>query len=86
MARLNGKVAIVTGAGAGNGRAIARAFAEAGASVVIGDVDETAAQETAALIGERAVALRADVSKAAGLPAAGGHRGRAFQRVAHPRE
>jgi meso-butanediol dehydrogenase/(S,S)-butanediol dehydrogenase/diacetyl reductase len=64
MARLEGKVAIVTGAGAGNGRAIARAFAQEGARVVIGDVDEASAQESAALIGERAVALRADVSTA----------------------
>lgn len=65
MTRLSGKVAIVTGAGAGNGRAIARAFAAEGAGVVVGDVNEAAAQETAASIGERAVALPADVSKAA---------------------
>jgi NAD(P)-dependent dehydrogenase (short-subunit alcohol dehydrogenase family) len=65
MDRLQGKVAVVTGPGAGNGRAIARAFAAEGANVVIGDLDEAAATETAKLIGDRALALRADVSRAA---------------------
>lgn len=63
MNRLEGKAAIVTGAGAGNGRAIAIAFAAEGAHVVVGDVDEAAAQRTAAAIGEAALALRADVAQ-----------------------
>jgi NAD(P)-dependent dehydrogenase (short-subunit alcohol dehydrogenase family) len=64
--RLQGKVAIVTGGGAGLGKAIAHRLAEEGADVVIGDTDETAAQAVAAHIhalGRRAVAVRADVTR-----------------------
>jgi NAD(P)-dependent dehydrogenase (short-subunit alcohol dehydrogenase family) len=64
--RLQGKVAIVTGGGAGLGKALAHRLAEEGADVVIGDTDETAAQAVAAHIhalGRRAVAVRADVTR-----------------------
>jgi NAD(P)-dependent dehydrogenase (short-subunit alcohol dehydrogenase family) len=57
--RLDGKVAVVTGSGRGLGRAYAAALAEAGAAVVVNDVDEAAARETLGLIageGGRAVA------------------------------
>ena len=50
--RLEGKVAIVTGAGSGIGRATARRFAAEGAKVVIADLN--GAEETADLIGENA--------------------------------
>lgn len=61
-ARLEGKVAIITGAGSGIGRAAARLFAAEGARLVLGDktdaVHETASQVAAA--GGQAVALQVD--------------------------
>ena len=48
--KIDGSVAVVTGAGSGIGRSIAAALASAGASVVAGDIDAGAAAETAALI------------------------------------
>lgn len=62
MSSLNGKAAIITGAGGGIGRAIAITFAQAGASVACLDLDLKSAQETARLAGERAIAIRCDVS------------------------
>jgi 3-oxoacyl-[acyl-carrier protein] reductase len=66
--RLNGKVAVVTGAGSGFGEAIARRYAEEGAAIVIDDLDEAAAHRVAATIvqqGGKAVAIRADVTTSA---------------------
>src|SRR5579875_1293851 len=48
---LNGKVAVVTGAGRGLGRAYAQALAAAGAAVVANDLDRAAVEETVAEIG-----------------------------------
>jgi len=48
--RLHGKVAIVTGAGSGFGRATARRFAAEDACVVVADIDEVAGRETVAQI------------------------------------
>lgn len=65
---LEGKVIVVTGAGRGNGRAIARGLAALGAHVVATDIDEAAAQATAADIaaaGHLAQALRWDIADAA---------------------
>ena len=58
---LSGKAAVVTGAGQGLGRAYAVALARAGASVVVNDLDGRAAQETAALAGERALVVAGDI-------------------------
>jgi 2-deoxy-D-gluconate 3-dehydrogenase len=61
---LQGKAAIVTGGAMGIGAAIGERLAEAGAAVLIADVNEEAARKTAARIGEtggQAVAFRADM-------------------------
>jgi len=63
--RLLGKVAIVTGAGRGIGRAIALAFAKEGADVVIVDVDLSSAEKVAGEVkslGPNALALKVDVA------------------------
>jgi NAD(P)-dependent dehydrogenase (short-subunit alcohol dehydrogenase family) len=61
-ARLEGRVSIVTGAGAGIGAAIARAFCSEGARVVIADLDAASAGRTANDIGANAVAMALDVT------------------------
>ncbi len=62
MARMEGKVAIVTGAAAGIGRAIALMLAREGARVVITDVDDEAGAATAAEAGGEAIYLPLDVA------------------------
>ena len=61
MGKLDDKIAIVTGAGAGIGRAIAGKLAAEGATVVVTDLDEASATETAAAL-PGAVPLRVDVT------------------------
>ncbi len=67
MGRLLNKVAIVTGAASGIGRASALAFAREGACVVAADIILEGAEETVKLIGEaggQAVSIKTDVSQA----------------------
>ncbi len=66
MQTMTGKAALVTGAGSGIGRAVALAFAQEGAAVMVGEIDETAAEETVALAhgrGGTAAWRRCDVSR-----------------------
>ncbi len=70
--RFAGRVAIVTGAGGGIGRAYAEAFAREGAAVAIVDVDELGARRAASELeqqGARAIAIRADVADEAAIHA-----------------
>jgi len=66
MKILENKVATVTGAGSGIGKAIALLYASEGAKVVVSDIDEKGGNETVSLIkskGGEAVFLKADTSK-----------------------
>jgi meso-butanediol dehydrogenase / (S,S)-butanediol dehydrogenase / diacetyl reductase len=66
MSQLQNKVALITGAGSGMGRATATVFAREGAKVVVVDINESAAKETAAKVtatGGEAIFVTADVSR-----------------------
>src|SRR3712207_3921589 len=69
MDRLEGKRAIVTGAGAGIGRSIVLRFAEEGARVAVADVDEEAAKRVASEIDGEALARRTNVARAGDVEA-----------------
>ncbi|MBW4607432.1 MAG: SDR family oxidoreductase [Hassallia sp. WJT32-NPBG1] len=71
--KYTGKVAFVTGAANGIGRATALAFAREGAAVVVADVSEQGNQETARMIarlGGRAIAIKCNVTQALDVKAA----------------
>lgn len=62
MGRVNGKIAIVTGAAAGIGAETARLLAREGATVILTDIDDTEGARTTATIGDRAFFRHLDVA------------------------
>src|SRR5262249_39353454 len=70
MPRLRGKVALITGGGAGIGRATAILFAREGARVAIADIDAGAGEETARLAGSDAIVIPTDVTEPDSIQAA----------------
>src|SRR4051794_14434477 len=71
---LHGRRAVVTGGGRGLGKAIAARLAEAGADVLIGDIEHelavTAAEELGRTHGVRAIGTKLDVTSSASIAAA----------------
>jgi NAD(P)-dependent dehydrogenase (short-subunit alcohol dehydrogenase family) len=84
MARLDGKVCIITGAASGIGQASARLFAREGARVVVADVDDRGAKSTVTDIrkaGGEAVAEHVDVTVEAETVALAGRVVKRFKRI-----
>ena len=81
--RLKGKVAIVTGAGSGIGKALATRLAQDGASVVIADLKsfDTAAAEIAKTTGAKTLGLQVDVSSEADVARMAAETMKAFGRI-----
>jgi 3-oxoacyl-[acyl-carrier protein] reductase len=68
--RLEGKTALITGAGSGIGKCIAETYAREGAWVALADVNLEAAKSAALAIGNNAIAVRCDVTKRSDIDAA----------------
>ena len=65
--KLQGKVAIVTGAASGFGAEIARQYVAEGCQVAVADINEAGAQAVATALGARAIAVRCDVTQRADI-------------------
>ncbi|WP_137931455.1 L-iditol 2-dehydrogenase [Mesorhizobium comanense] len=68
--RLKGKSALITGSARGIGRAFAEAYVREGATVAIADINLGAARQTAGEIGDKAYAVKLDVTDQASIDAA----------------
>ena len=67
--KLENKIAVVTGAGRGMGRAMSIRFAKEGAKVVVAEVDETSGKETFDEIKRQGLLVGADISKVSEIDA-----------------
>lgn len=81
MGRVAGKVAVVTGAASGIGAAIARAFVDEGAKVLVADLNGSGASAVAESLGEAAESHQIDVSQAADWAEVMGHVESSFGRL-----
>ncbi|MBE9553706.1 MAG: glucose 1-dehydrogenase, partial [Proteobacteria bacterium] len=70
MGRLDGKAALITGAGSGFGEGIARKFVEEGARVIVADINDDAGAAVATSLGAAARFVHADASRGADMAAA----------------
>jgi 3-oxoacyl-[acyl-carrier protein] reductase len=70
MGRIDGKTALITGAGSGFGEGIARKFVEEGARVIVADINDAAGAKVAESLGAAARFVHADVSRAGDMAAA----------------
>jgi 3-oxoacyl-[acyl-carrier protein] reductase len=68
--RLDGKTALVTGAGSGIGKCIAESYAKEGARVALADINLDTAKSAARAIGNNAIAVRCDVTQRSDIEAA----------------
>jgi len=81
MGRLDGKVAVITGAASGIGRRTAEVFVEEGAKVVVADLDEERGRRVAEALGPQASFIRADVANGAEIRSAIEHALERFGRL-----